>query len=73
MVQITAATTFLHDRDRFEEGETFDVADGLAAYFVAAGWATTGDVEGIVGAAPQDVTLDIEPGDHSTASDLTEG
>lgn len=49
--------TFLHGRDRYEAGKTYEVSSKEAAYFQAQGW-----VDG--GAAldgDQDVTLDIEP------------
>lgn len=60
--RITATTTFLHERDRFEEGDVRTVPAELAAYFVAQGWASSDDELPAVSGPPvaDDVTLDIE-------------
>lgn len=61
-VEIVALTTFLDDRSRYEQDETYQVAPGLAAYFGRMGWAR---VEGVAAEPqPQDVTLDIHDSDH---------
>lgn len=67
-MQITATQTFLHGRDRYEDGETYDVPDHLAGYFVAVGWATSDDIE-----TPQEerldiVDLDVADGRHTSTT-----
>lgn len=49
-MKIKATTTFMHGKDRFEEGQEYDVPDGPGFYFVANGWAAD--------AAP--ITLEIQ-------------
>lgn len=39
-MRIHCTTTFLHDRDRFEAGDTRTVSDEDAVYFIGNGWAT---------------------------------
>ncbi len=36
---ITPNQVFLHEEDRYEPGQEYEVSPGLAAYFVNAGWA----------------------------------
>lgn len=69
MQKITALTTFLDDRVRYEAGEPYEVDDDLAAYFGRLGWAK---VDGVDAAPqPQEVTLDIHDSDHGhEASDV---
>lgn len=70
MAKIHATTTFLDDRERFEEGKEYDVEPARAAYFVRNGWAEAdGTIRGL-GQAPQDVTLDIESAAHTSTSNV---
>ena len=73
MARITATTTFLHGTDRFEDGTDHEVPDGVAAYFVANGWAESADVAVELGPAPQEVTLDIQSSSHDQAAADVEG
>lgn len=69
MAKIRATTTFLDDRDRYEEGVEYDVEPAKAGYFVHNGWAEADGVVRGLGPAPQDVTLDIDSAviGHDTA------
>lgn len=73
MAVITATQTFLDGRDRYEEGKRYTRIDpAKAAYFVQNGWATSDDVDEVLGPRPQDVTLDIQnstSGSKSTAKE----
>ena len=63
-MRIHCTATFLHGRDRFEEGDTRTVSDEDARYFIGNGWATEigGDP---VESAAGDVTLDIKKSTHA--------
>jgi hypothetical protein len=67
VAKITALTTFLDNRDRFEEGETYDVSPELAFYFARNGWAKTEGVNAVE--QPQDVTLEINNADHDVTAE----
>lgn len=43
-VKIKANQTFLHERDRYEEGETYEVPLELGFYFCQTGWADSAEV-----------------------------
>lgn len=71
--RITAATTFLHGRDRYTEGDVRTVPAELAAYFVAQGWATSDDdLPAHTGPPPADgdVTLGIHNARHDHRSEV---
>lgn len=69
-MKIVCDTTFLHDRDRYEVGDTRTVPDELGAYFVKNGWAhAQGDNPNTV-AAPAEVTLDVQNSNLSTEARL---
>jgi hypothetical protein len=65
-MQITANQVFLHGEDRYEAGQTYDVAPELATHFVLAGWADSPDVTppGHDSAASDVVTLDVHDAGH---------
>lgn len=63
-MEITANQTFLHGHDRYEEGETYDVPEGLATYFVMAGWADSDDLAAPGHAPSEEVTLDVHSSTH---------
>lgn len=67
-VTVKPTQAFLHGRDRYEEGQEYEVSSEDASYFKAHGW-----VEGGAAASgDQDVTLDIENVNVSTdAKDVT--
>lgn len=58
-MKITAATTFLDEYNRYEEGESYDVTRDRGQYFVNNGWAYK---------AASDVEMS-EPWDTRTATD----
>ena len=39
-MRIFAKLTFLDDRDRFEEGQTYDILDERGMYFISRNWAS---------------------------------
>lgn len=67
-MNITATTTFLHGRDRYEEGEDYDVDTALAGYFVGNGWATSESRSARALVTEQEVTLDIHDGELGVTS-----
>ena len=67
-MKITATTTFLHGRERYEEGSEYDVESALAGYFVANGWASGTGRTARALTAEQEVTLDIQDGRHEMTS-----
>jgi hypothetical protein len=71
-MKITATQTFLDDRDRYEEGEEYEVDDTKAGYFIGNGWAQGPD--GYTGpGSNQEVTLDIQSSSHDHNAESPEG
>ena len=63
-MQIIPNQPFLHEKVRYEPGQTYDVDEALAGYFVGNGWA---DAEGLTaGLAPASVDLQIDSVTHDT-------
>lgn len=62
-MRITCTTTFLHGRDRYEQGDTRTVSDEDGAYFISNGWAAEGGSDPVPAAAG-DVTLAIHDAAH---------
>ena len=70
MAQLTAITTFKHGHETYEEGQTYDVPDVLAGYFVANGWADADDpalMEVITG-TPAHVALEVDNAVHESST-----
>ena len=42
-MRIIANQTFLHDVTRYKEGQSYDVSDMLAGYFIGNGWASVSE------------------------------
>ncbi len=59
-MKIICDTTFLHDRDRYEQGDTRTVDDALGAYFVENKWAHTVGSETDSSPTEANVTLDVQ-------------
>lgn len=59
-MRILALDTFLHEKDRYEKDEKYEVPEGEGFYFVMNGWAQDLDAkETVQPTLPEDATLDI--------------
>lgn len=71
MAKITPNQVFLHEEERYESGQEYDVRPGLAAYFVNAGWADSPTLT--AKSSQQTLRLPVEltgdPAEHSATSE----
>jgi len=72
-MKITATTSFLHGRDRYEEGEEYEVDTALAGYFLGNGWATSDSRAARPLVADAEVSLDIQDGQIGVSSPEVSG
>jgi hypothetical protein len=64
-MKIHCLTTFLDDKDRFEEGETRVVDDARGYKFIGLGWACVPGDPAVVPSTTDSVNLDINSSAHA--------